>query len=214
MSYSDDEQIDAIKRWWQENGRAVIAGVVLALAGVIGWQQWGSHQEGRAERASAEYYAFLQLVQGGEAESGIVERGEALIEDYRRTPYATLTAFWLAQYQAEQGELDAAAEHLRWVVSNGDSDSLRHIARLRLGRLLLGAGDHQAALDAVSTTAEGAFRSQYQELRGDIHSAQGDREAAARAYRAALQDSGVDGQRRSLIELKLADLGAEVEPLS
>jgi predicted negative regulator of RcsB-dependent stress response len=216
VSYTtDDEQVEALKRWWQENGRSVIAGVVLALAGVIGWQQWGSYQERRAEAASAEYSGFVQQIQATQVPEGVVGRGEAIIAEYRKTPYATLTALWLAQHHADQGALEPAAEQLRWVVQNGDSDSLRHIARLRLGRLLLGAGEHQQALDALRTGSEGAFRSQYQELRGDIHLALGDTEAAVRAYQAALSDEGIDGQRRGLIELKLVDLGVEpAEPLS
>ncbi|RFA30550.1 hypothetical protein CAI21_05760 [Alkalilimnicola ehrlichii] len=216
MSYgSDEEQIEAIKRWWRENGKAVVAGVILAVGGVVGWQFWDTHRENVAREASNEYLVFLEQVQADADSQTVVARGEAIVDQYGNTTYATLTSFWLAQFLAERGDYEAAEQHLRWVVQHGDSDNLRHIARLRLGRLLLGAGEYQAALDALRTGSEGGFRSQYQELRGDIYLAQGESAAAERAYRSALSAADIDGQRRSLIELKLVDMGVEPsEPLS
>lgn len=214
MSYaSDEEQLEAIKRWWAENGRAVIAGVVIAIGGVAGWHQWNSYQQARAEQASAAYLSFLEQVETAAAEA--VEQGRSLIDDYASTPYATLTAFWLARHQAQQGEHEAAAEHLRWVLDNSGNDGMRHIARLRLGRLLLGAGQHEEALAVLRTRGEAGFGSQYQELRGDIHAARGERDAAVSAYRNALKDNDISSQRRSIIQLKLGDLGAAAEePIS
>ncbi len=216
MSYAtDEEQLEALKRWWRENGRAIIAGVVLALVGVLGWQQWNGYQERQAEAASNEYALLLDEIRSEDGYEAALARGQKLVDKYSGTPYATLAALRLAQYQVERGEFDAAAVQLRWAVQNGHNDSLRHIARLRLGRLLLGQQDYQAALDAVRTGDEGAFRSQYQELRGDIYAARGERDAAVRAYQAALAASENGGQRRVLIQLKLVDLGVDVgEPVS
>ena len=36
----EEEQIEAIRNWWKENGRSVIAGAVLGLAAIFGWQGW------------------------------------------------------------------------------------------------------------------------------------------------------------------------------
>ena len=37
---TDEEKVEAIRKWWRENGTAVVAGLVLGLAGLIGWQYW------------------------------------------------------------------------------------------------------------------------------------------------------------------------------
>ena len=37
ISDSEEEQVDKIKKWWDANGKQIIAGAVLGLAGVFGW---------------------------------------------------------------------------------------------------------------------------------------------------------------------------------
>jgi predicted negative regulator of RcsB-dependent stress response len=37
-SQTEEEQLAAIKDWWQRNGKPLLTGGVLALAGVFGWQ--------------------------------------------------------------------------------------------------------------------------------------------------------------------------------
>ena len=37
---SEEEQLEVVKRWWKENGTSLIAGAVLAAAGVFGWNAW------------------------------------------------------------------------------------------------------------------------------------------------------------------------------
>ena len=36
----EEEQIDAIKQWWQENKVSVIGAIVLTLGGSFGWSQY------------------------------------------------------------------------------------------------------------------------------------------------------------------------------
>lgn len=214
MAYSDDEQVEALKRWWQENGRSIVAGVVIAVVAVVGWQQWNAYQRTQAEAASSEYQAFLEQIQAEDAGEGAVQRGEALLAEYPGTPYAPLTAFWLAQYHVQQDQLDAAAERLQWALDHAGSDPIRHLARLRLAQVRLGQDDLQGALALLSPVPDGAFAASYEELRGDVLAAQGEAEDAAAAYRRALADQDLPGQRRGIIEIKLNDLGQRQEPLS
>ena len=32
---TEREQLDAIKKWWSENGKAIIAGLVVVVAGIV-----------------------------------------------------------------------------------------------------------------------------------------------------------------------------------
>ena len=36
----EEEQLEAISQWWQENRTSVIAAVVLTLGGTVGWSQY------------------------------------------------------------------------------------------------------------------------------------------------------------------------------
>ena len=48
---TEEEQVERLKQWWKENGRSIIAGVVIGL-GVFGsWQGWRAYQIQQAEAA-------------------------------------------------------------------------------------------------------------------------------------------------------------------
>ncbi|MGD8709694.1 MAG: tetratricopeptide repeat protein [Ectothiorhodospiraceae bacterium] len=209
---SDEEQIEAIRRWWRENGRSVIAGIVIALVAVVGWQQWRSYQEGRAMSASGGYQA-VQADLGDDDATAAAEEVKRLQQDYADTPYAALGSFQLAASFVKADKLDAAAEQLRWILDNTDETAFRTLARLRLGDVLLAANKPGEAKKILEPAPDGAFAARFQELLGDVHAAESDRKAAIAAYRKAL-DAGVSGQRRRLVELKLDDLGAAAEPAS
>ena len=48
----DDEQVEALKRWWDENGKSTMVAIALAVAGTVGWQQYQGWTVSQAERAS------------------------------------------------------------------------------------------------------------------------------------------------------------------
>ena len=45
---TDEEQVEALKKWWRENGKSVVGGVVLGLALVGGWRGWQYYEQTRA----------------------------------------------------------------------------------------------------------------------------------------------------------------------
>lgn len=212
MTYTDDEQVEALRAWWRENGRSIISGVVIAIIAILGWQQWNAYKEERLEKASGEYHAFREQILAEPVREGAQARGEALIKKYGNTPYAPLTALLLAQYHVDQSQLEEAANQLRWVVAEAsNNDPVRSIAKLRLARVLSAQQKFEAALAALDPVPA-ALTADYQETRGDVLTAAGRREDAVAAYRAALADQNLIPQRRAYIELKLNDLGASTEP--
>ena len=42
---SEEEQIEAFKRWWAENGLQTLLSIVLVVGGYFGWQGWQQHQQ-------------------------------------------------------------------------------------------------------------------------------------------------------------------------
>ena len=38
---TEEEQIEALKRWWDENGKQVVLAIVLTVGGYFGWQAYG-----------------------------------------------------------------------------------------------------------------------------------------------------------------------------
>ena len=51
ISDSEEEQVDKIKKWWNSNGKQIIAGAVIGLAGVFGWNYYNDYQDNQALNA-------------------------------------------------------------------------------------------------------------------------------------------------------------------
>ena len=198
---SEREQIEAIQRWWRENGRSVLVGVVAALALVVGWQQWQSYQERQAEAASAGYQAFLSVLDRGDSDAAAA-RAEALRSEYPGSAYAVMAAMEIAASRAENGELEAAAGDLQWALDHADTDAMKQMARLRLARLRLAMDDPAGALSALEPVPEGAYAAAFQEVRGDALAATGEAAAALQAYDAALAAADLPAGWREMIRMK------------
>ena len=53
---TEEEQVEAIKQWWKDNGKSVIGGLVLGLAVVGGLKGWQQYTKVSAENAAAYYF--------------------------------------------------------------------------------------------------------------------------------------------------------------
>ena len=59
---TEEEQLDAVKRWWKENGQSTIIGLVFGIAIILGWNYWQDHKKVQAEQASALYSQLIQAI--------------------------------------------------------------------------------------------------------------------------------------------------------
>jgi predicted negative regulator of RcsB-dependent stress response len=202
--YTDQEQVDAIRKWWSENGKAIIGGLLLGLGGVLGWQFWQNYQRSTAEQASAVYFQLEQALTGDNSEEA-GRKGAELKEDYPRSPYSALAGLALAAADVDADDLDGAKSHLAWVVEHGAQPELADVARLRLAKVLMAEGDYAAALarlDEVDT----AYRAEVDEIRGDIFVRQAQPERAREAYQAARAARMLSGGSSPWLDMKLNDI--------
>ncbi len=200
---TDQEQLEAIKRWWAENGRSIIIGLVLGVGAVGGFRYWLSYSEQRSV-AAAELYASMQAAtQQGEVEKAL-DDGALLIADYARTPYAALAALRMARMRVDAGNLEAAQNHLEVAMDLASDEGTRHVARLRLARVMLARGEVDAALTVIADVEPGSFTPEYEELKGDIFVAQNQMDAARQAYQ--LASLSASQARREPLQLKLENL--------
>ena len=203
---SDQEQLESLKAWWKENGRTVIVGVVLGLAGVVGWSSWQAYTRAQAAQASMLYEQLLSAA-GGDNYAEVERRGMALLSDYPKSGYAPLAALVTAREALRASEVTDAEQKLRWALDNAKRLEVRLVAKLRLARVLFGAGDQDAALALVTGVEPGGFAALYAELRGDILAARDDLQAARSAYQDALSGLPPVGTNRDRVRMKLDDLG-------
>jgi len=187
MHETEEEQIEAIKQWWEENGKSVVIGLGIAIVGIFSWHGWGSYQETQANKASAKYFDMVEKLEDvayGE------KAGAELTEDYATTPYASLASLQLAKVYVDAGENDKAITQFRSVVEHA-SGELQHIGRLRLARLLRDKGELDEALMLLASVEQEAFVGLYADVIGDIYVAKGMPEKAAASYQKAIADGAM-----------------------
>lgn len=207
---SEKEQIQKIKAWLKENGPFIVAGLVLGIAGLAGWNYWQSYKIEQAESAGAAYQEVLVAVRGGNADQAVA-RLDALVDEFEATPYANQGRLLVARLHVEQGQFDAAAEQLQVVVSTTRDTELELIARVRLARVLLAADRSSEALEVLDLSQAGSFAPRFHEVRGDVLAARGENEAATDEYRLALESPGEGVIDQQAVRLKLEALGGAAE---
>lgn len=203
---TEDEQIEAIKRWWKENGRFVIAGLAIGVAAVFGWRAWENYKAEQAAAASTQQAELSAALEAGDPEKAR-SVGAHIVNEYGGTPYAAHAALALAKLEIDANDFDAAREHLQWVLDNADDEPLRLTARLRLAHLLLARNDPQAALQKLGRVEAGGFAALFDEARGDAYKQLGQPDKAREAYASALAALEPGMGDRALLEMKLNELG-------
>ncbi len=205
---TEEEQIAQLKEWWQRNGKPLLAGGVLAVAGVFGWQYWQNYQASQAAAASYIYQQLLENVLSPEVErdtAEVVELSNKLKSEFAGSPYSQYGALLAAKLAVEAGKLDDAAAELQAVVDKPADATLGELARQRLARVLAAQDKAEEGLTLLDGEAPASYQASREELRGDLLK-QLQRPAEAReAYqkaRAVLADDAAQGT----LQLKLDDL--------
>lgn len=208
MEYeTEEQQVEALKNWWAENGRSVMLGVGIGVCGIGGWQFWGKHKEAQAREASDGYEQTIQaLADGGNAD----ELAAKVKEDHKNSLYATFAALAAARAYVEKNDLASAEKELSWAVSNSPINEMALTARVRLARVRAALGKHDEAFKTLPKKIPEAFTALVEEVRGDLYVATGDAEKARAAYQAAL-DSDQSGGDRNAITMKLNELATAAD---
>jgi len=208
---SDDEQAEAIRKWWNENGKSIVIGIFLGLGAIFGWRAWQDYSRQQAESASEMYQEILDIVsKGGKAEE-VNAISSKIMEDYGTTAYAVFAKLIEAKLAVDAGNYEAAAGHLKWALDNNKQPSMGHIIRLRLTRALIDQGKYDEALSLLDIKDKGDFNAGYDELKGDILRIKGDKQGARNSYQLAMTNRQAANLDTSLLRLKLDDLGQPEE---
>jgi predicted negative regulator of RcsB-dependent stress response len=207
---SEREQAEQLRQWLRSNWIWLVAGVALALGGYYGARWWESRQAGRSLAAEERMTTMLDALARNQREEAQKVAGE-LTGEYGGTPYADQAALVLARLDVEAGNLAAAAAKLAQVMDSTRDPELSLIARLRLARVQLAQGEHDAALATLDAAASPGVDARIAEMRGDVLLAKGDRTGALAAFRQAQEAAAgaspgiVDGE---LLGYKIDDLAA------
>ena len=202
---TDDEQVEELKKWWRENGKSIIAGLIIGIGGLAGYQYWKESKIENA-RAASDIYAEVLVLQNKADKQEFIAKANSLLDEYGSTSYATLTRFTLAKQYAETGKWEEAITPLKSIIDNSRHDGYVHLARIRLANVYIQLDKYDDALALVNRNDNSEFQSLYDELQGDIYQAKGEIDKARNAYEKALGKALDDRQRHSLISMKLNNI--------
>ena len=57
---NENDQVDALKRFFAENGKALAVGVILGIGALVGWRYWTSHQQDTAGLREGDFRAEIE----------------------------------------------------------------------------------------------------------------------------------------------------------
>lgn len=211
---TEEEQVEALKNWWKENGKSLVLTLALALAVIFGWKAWQNNQRITAENAGTMYQNLVQAVQLASAPQATDDQrttaahlAKSLKDEYGDTAYARFGALFSARLYVDKGDYEAALNELDWVLAQSEDSVMKTVATMRKARVMAAMGDADKAITLLDGLKEPSFSVSVAELKGDLYLAAGAVDKARAAYQSAAADAPQGA--RPLLNLKLDSLAAK-----
>lgn len=203
---TDQQQAARVRGWVREYAPSAILAVVIGIGGYFGYTQWQVRQDRQAAEASELYEDFRAAIESDDRDSAGTLL-ESLVAEYEGSGYADHARLLMAKEYVDTTQPSLAEQELQAVIETTSNGDLRQLARLRLARVYLYMDRPEDGLETLdSDVYSPAWRQLTEDMRGDLHQALGQTEAARAAYQAALEHSGqIDA---AWIRLKLDHLAA------
>jgi len=207
---SEKEQLDKMRTWWSDYGAYVIAGVVLGAAVLFGINYYQTSQRDAQLEASALYDTLTDHIVDGRLEAAESVAGQ-ISADFGDSAYVPQSKLAIARLYMDQNRDQDAADSLRDLIAGNADDAFKHVARVRLAKILLYQDKASEAVTLVGDQQSEAFAARYAEVLGDAYVKLGQfadaRDAFQRALNEPSQGATID---QPFVQLKLLDLPIEI----
>ncbi|WP_426369712.1 YfgM family protein [Pseudocolwellia sp. HL-MZ7] len=203
---TEEQQVDAIKSYWNKNGNMIIAGIVLGLSGFVGFN---FYKDAQLETELATSDAYQTLVESIEKKpEGFIAAGEKFITDNKDSSYAGLTALSLAKKSASHQDWPQVEKYLTTAIESSKDEGIKAIATLRLARVQIQLDKVDAALTTLSAPLPQSFKSSIEEVKGDAYLLQDKKDLARISYQDAI--AATAGAASQSLQMKLDDLAENI----
>lgn len=204
---TEEQQVEALKKWWKENGTSLIVGLFVGISALFGYRYYVEQNNNHAVHASDMYMVVMQDVLDKKIDDKTIDIQNQLINEYSDTPYAALSALVLAKVEYEKDNADGATAQLEVAIKHANDTVIKQIANLRLAAIYLEQKKYDEAMALLNMDHDVAFDAQFEELKGDLFSARGDVAEARTAYDKAISLQGVSASE--WLKLKRQNLGQQ-----
>jgi len=195
---TEEEQVDQIKKWWNSNVKQIIAGAVIGLAGVWGWNTYSDYQDKQSLNARSLYLSYA-------SDSNNLGAYDKLTTDFSSSTYSDQAILLMAKYLFDAGSYTEALGVTEPLINN-PSSVIANTAALRVASIYLQLGQHDQALLILEGRSEDGFSGLVFILMGDIHLDLGNLSEAQKYYSLAIDNVAENSNLSQLIQIKLDDL--------
>ncbi len=199
---TEEQQVEAIKGYWAQNGNTILAGIVLGFAGFVGFNLY---QDNKLEQQLAVSDSYQTLIEQSTKDTGsFVVDGEKFISENGDNSYVALMALALAKDAASHKDWTLVQKQLTTAIETAPTDGIKAIASLRLARVQVQLEQYSEALATLKSELPESFTAAIEEIKGDAYLQQGKKDLARNAYQAAIAAGGITTSPS--LQIKLDDL--------
>ena len=195
---TEEEQVEQIKKWLNSNVKQIIAGAVIGLAGIWGWNTYSDYQDKQSLNARSLYLSYA-------SDSNNLGAYDKLTTDFSSSTYSDQAILLMAKYLFDAGSYSQALCIIKPLINN-PSSIIAITAALRTASIHLQLGQHDQALSILEGQSEDSFSGLIYNLIGDIYLDLGNREEARKHYSLAIDNVTANSNLSQLIQIKLDDL--------
>ena len=157
---TEEEQVEKIKKWWNSNGKQIIAGAVIGLAGIWGWNTYSDYQDKQSLNARGLYLSYA-------SDSNNLGAYDKLTTDFSSSTYSDQAILLMAKYLFDAGSYAQALGVIKPLINN-PSSVIANTSVLRTASIYLQLGQHDQALSILKEQSEDDFSGLIYNLMGDI----------------------------------------------
>jgi predicted negative regulator of RcsB-dependent stress response len=199
---NENEQVDALRQFFANNGKFLAVGVIIGIAALGGWRFWSSHQEGTDKAASAEYQQLTSAMQADKPDS---LAAVATFASENNSTYGALASLDLAKQYVETNQLDKAITLLQSGLKDTKDANLQAVINLRLARIQLQQSQADAALSTLNNVKGDGWTAIVADIRGEALLSKGDKQGARDAWSKGAE-SQASPALKQMLQMKMNNL--------
>ncbi|KQN54900.1 tetratricopeptide repeat protein [Erwinia sp. E602] len=202
-SYSNEnEQVDALKNFFAQNGKALVAGVVLGVGALVGWKYWSSHEDSGSRETSA---AYQQVTAALDASKPATLDAAAKFASDNNNTYGALASLDLAKRYVDNNQLDKAAAQLQNGLQDTKDANLQAVLNLRLARIQLQQKQPDAVLKTLENIKGDGWVAIVADVRGEALLSKGDTQGARDAWSKGVA-ADTSSALKEMLQMKMNNL--------
>ncbi|WP_034919295.1 YfgM family protein [Erwinia sp. 9145] len=199
---NENEQVDALKNFFAQNGKALVIGVVIGIGALAGWRYWSNHQDDSGRETSAAYQQISTALDSSKPET--LTAAAKFAEENSNT-YGAIASMDLAKRYVDANQLDKAVARLQNGLKDVKDANLQAVINLRIARIQLQQKKADEALKTLDAVKGDGWTAIVADVRGEALLSKGDTSGARGAWSKGIA-SDASPALKEMLQMKMNNL--------